>query len=74
MLPTSRALRWTRSSRPGISSSCKDASHIVSEMQERDLSMLERWKLRWHLAVCDACVRFEKQVRFLRKAMRRYRQ
>jgi len=54
--------------------SCKDVSHIVSEMQERDLSMLERWKLRWHLAVCDACVQFQKQMRFLRAAMRRYQQ
>jgi hypothetical protein len=54
--------------------SCKDVSRIVSEMQERDLSLPERWKLRWHLAVCEACVRFEEQMRFLRAAIRRYRQ
>jgi hypothetical protein len=54
--------------------SCKDVSHILSEMQERDLSITERWRLRWHLAVCDACAAFEKQMRFLREAMRVYRQ
>ena len=54
--------------------SCKRASHLISEMQERDLRTLERWRLKWHLAVCDACMRFEKQMRLLREAMRRYRE
>jgi len=25
-----------------------------------------------HLTVCDGCTRFEAQIRFLRRAMRRY--
>ena len=54
--------------------SCKHVSHLVSEMQDRDLSALERWRLKWHLAVCKACLAFEKQMRILREAMRRYRQ
>ena len=54
--------------------SCKDVSHLLSEMQERELSVLERWKLKWHLAVCKACMAFEKQMRIMREAMRRYRQ
>jgi hypothetical protein len=54
--------------------SCQDVSHILSEMQERDLSVTERWRLRWHLAVCSACVALEKQMRFLNEAMRRYRE
>ena len=53
--------------------SCKDASHLVSRMQERSLGPFERWTLRLHLAACDACTRFEQQMRFLREAMRRYR-
>jgi hypothetical protein len=54
--------------------SCKDVSHLVSQMQERKLGRFEGWALRLHLAVCDACTRFETQMRFLRDAMRRYRE
>jgi hypothetical protein len=54
--------------------SCKDVSHLVSQMQERKLGRFESWALRLHLAVCDACMRFEAQMRFLRDAMRRYRE
>ena len=54
--------------------SCKDVTHLVSQMQERNLGLFERWTLRLHLAVCDACLRFEAQMRFLRDAMRRYRE
>jgi hypothetical protein len=54
--------------------SCKDVSHLVSQMQERRLGPFERWTLRLHLAVCDACTRFDVQMRFLRDAMRRYRE
>jgi len=54
--------------------SCKDVSHLVSEMQERRLGRFEGWALRLHLMVCEACSRFEAQMRFLRDAMRRYRE
>jgi hypothetical protein len=43
-------------------------------MQDRKLSATERWKLKWHLAVCSMCMAFEKQMRIMREAMRRYRQ
>jgi Putative zinc-finger len=53
--------------------SCKDASHLVSQMQERELGPISRWALRLHLAACEACTRFERQMRYLREAMHRYR-
>jgi hypothetical protein len=53
--------------------SCKDISRLVSQGQDREFGRWERWKLRLHLAACDACARFEDQMRFLREAMRRYR-
>jgi len=53
--------------------SCKEASRVVSQAQDRSLSSFERWKLRMHLAVCDQCTRFERQIRFMREALRRYR-
>jgi hypothetical protein len=54
--------------------SCKDVSHLVSEMQERELGTFERLKLKWHLAVCTMCMTFDKQMRIMREAMRRYRE
>ena len=54
--------------------SCKDASHLISQMRDRELTTVERWKLKWHLAVCTMCMAFEKQMRILAEAMRRYRQ
>jgi hypothetical protein len=54
--------------------SCKDASHLISQMRDRELTAVERWKLKWHLAVCTMCMAFEKQMRILAEAMRRYRQ
>jgi hypothetical protein len=53
--------------------SCKEATRIVSQAQERPLSLIERWKLSLHLGVCEACSRFERQIRFLREALDRFR-
>jgi hypothetical protein len=52
---------------------CKDASRLLSQLQERGPTGLERVRLRWHLAACDACTRFDKQIEFLRAAMQRYK-
>ena len=54
--------------------SCKEASHLVSQMQDRRLTLAERTKLTLHLAACKACTAFEKQLRLLREAMRRYKE
>ena len=51
--------------------SCKEASRLLSQAQDRPLGALERLKLRAHLALCDFCTRFEQQLRFMREAMRR---
>ena len=53
--------------------SCKDASRLVSRREEAPLSPGQRILLRLHLAVCVACTRFERQLRYLRTAMRKYR-
>jgi Putative zinc-finger len=54
--------------------SCKEASLLLSEAEDRRLSLVERWKLRLHLSLCDACTRFSRHIAFLRKAMQRYRE
>ena len=54
--------------------SCKDATRLLSQRQERPLSTAENAKLRLHLLVCAACTRFGRQLDLLRDAMARYRQ
>jgi len=53
--------------------SCKDASRLLSKLQDGQISWFDRMKLRLHLTACDACRRFERQLKFLRAAMQRYR-
>ena len=52
--------------------SCKDASRLVSRQEDAPLMFWQRVTLRLHLSVCAACMRFERQIRFLRTAMRKY--
>ncbi len=33
------------------------------------MKLMERWGLRLHLWMCDNCRRFERHIRFLRKAL-----
>lgn len=54
--------------------SCKDASRLISQIQEGNVPFHQRLRVRVHLLWCDACKKFERQIRFLRVMMRRYRQ
>ena len=49
--------------------SCKEATRLVSQGLDRRLGFAERVRLRLHLAICDGCTNFRKQLGFLRKAM-----
>ena len=49
---------------------CKEATQLVSQGLDRELSGWERLRLRVHLAICDGCTNFKKQMDFLRRAMR----
>jgi hypothetical protein len=53
--------------------SCKEASRLLSQGQDAELPWLARVRLRLHLAACDACTRFSRQLRFMRDALARYR-
>jgi hypothetical protein len=52
---------------------CRHATRLISQTQDRPASAWESIRLRWHLAVCDACTRFDRQLALLRDAMRRFR-
>jgi hypothetical protein len=51
--------------------SCKEATRLVSQGLDRRLPFGRRVALRVHLAICDGCTNFKKQMDFLRKAMAR---
>jgi hypothetical protein len=53
--------------------SCREASRLLSQREERALTRGERLRLHVHLAVCTACRRFARQLAFLRAAMAAYR-
>ncbi len=42
---------------------CKDTSRLISEGQERQLSLKERISLRLHVWMCNNCRRFEHAMR-----------
>ncbi|HVF64006.1 MAG TPA: zf-HC2 domain-containing protein [Casimicrobiaceae bacterium] len=52
---------------------CRNATRLISQLADRPVTPFERLRLRWHLAACDACTRFDVQMTVLREAMRRYR-
>jgi hypothetical protein len=54
----------------GIKPTCKEVHRLVSEGMDRDLSLVERTRMRLHLIVCEACTRFNGQMDLLRRAMR----
>jgi Putative zinc-finger len=50
--------------------SCKDASRLMSQAQDRELSLGERASLHVHIAICRGCRAFNGQLEFLLRAMR----
>ena len=53
---------------------CKQAARLMSDAMERPLPLSDRVKLRLHLYWCEACTRYRRQLAFMRKALRRYRE
>ncbi|MGB5080172.1 MAG: zf-HC2 domain-containing protein [Burkholderiales bacterium] len=52
--------------------SCREATRLISQGMDRRLSFAERLALRFHVAICDACTRFTRQAKFLRRALKSY--
>ena len=52
--------------------SCKEVTHLLSEAQDRTLTVGERLQLEIHLAICKGCANYRKQMDFLRAACRRH--
>lgn len=54
--------------------SCKQASRLVSQSLDRRLTWRERLGLKLHLAICDACRQFSRQLAWMRMALRHFAQ
>lgn len=52
---------------------CKEVAALVVAREDRDLSLSDRLALRMHMAMCDACPKFEHQMRAMRNGMRAWR-
>jgi hypothetical protein len=53
--------------------SCREVSRLISRMQEAPLGWFDRLLLRTHLGLCDNCVQFQRQVKFMSRAMGRWK-
>ena len=51
--------------------SCKESARLLSEKQDRSLTLPERTALQAHLAICRGCRALGGQMDFLRRAVRR---
>ena len=54
--------------------SCREATRLVSESLDRPLSLKERLALQVHLFTCRNCMRYQSQIRRMRRAVDDYAQ
>ena len=55
----------------GFKPTCREVHRLVSEGLDRDLTLIERTRMRLHLIVCFACTNFNAQMSLIRRAMRK---
>lgn len=49
--------------------SCKEATRLISQREDRTLTLGESAALRLHLAICRGCRAVGEQIPFLRRAL-----
>jgi hypothetical protein len=54
------AMKW-------MNITCKQATILLSKKEEKQLGLLDRLKLKGHLAICSVCRLFALQTEFIRK-------
>lgn len=50
--------------------SCKESTYLISAARDRPLGIRERFALKLHLLICRGCTNYDRQMDFLRAAMR----
>ena len=51
---------------------CREAARLITVSYQRPLRWREQMSLRVHLAICDACRNFKKQMNLLTDAAQRF--
>ena len=52
---------------------CKQATQLMSESHDRQLTRWQRLSLRMHLLICNGCRSYNKHLDFISKAMQQMR-
>jgi len=52
--------------------SCRQATELMSQEQDRPLALSERIGLRLHVLICTGCANYRRQMMVLREACRRF--
>jgi len=52
--------------------SCRQTSELLSQAQDRPLTLREKVLVHVHLPLCNGCRNFRVQLDFVRRAARRY--
>jgi len=52
---------------------CREATRLLLEDEERELPTTDRLALQVHVKICFACQRFVSQLNFMRRATRAWR-
>lgn len=58
----------------GLIKTCKETSLLVTQSLDRRLNWRENLGMRIHLAICDNCARFVKQMHLIREWLGRDRE
>ncbi len=53
---------------------CKRATAVISQGLDKNLGILQKTSLRFHLLMCEGCRNFDKQMQFLREGLRKFPQ
>lgn len=51
---------------------CKETSELLSQAQDRALTLREKLALYVHLPICNGCRNFKAQLGFIRRAAREF--
>ena len=51
---------------------CREATELLSQAQDRPLTVREKFTLYVHLPLCAGCRNFREQLTFMRQAVREY--
>jgi hypothetical protein len=52
---------------------CREVAALLVAREDRALGLADRFALRMHMAICDACPRFERQMLSLRNSLQQWR-